>query len=207
MFSPPVDHQELTAGKELLPELSDLLGDCEDALPLSAPRGRRAHNVMCSPARRSLEVGFLRALLLHYQYEAGKGGCDSLPLTDRQLMAVYELTEGRGLSWKGLWAMKAKYFGASASRRTLVVMEEAGTFGRPSLYRVVGIPPLRCFARPDPLNEYEELLDGTGLEQAREGPSFGAEDTEDVPDGPDIAWWLDEPGEPREATVGPDTLW
>ncbi|MBY0514617.1 MAG: bifunctional DNA primase/polymerase [Gemmataceae bacterium] len=207
VFRPPVDHEELTARQELLPELSDFLADCEDAIPLSAPRGRRAPNVWCSPARRSLEVGFLRSLLLHYQYEAGKGECDRIPLTDRQLQAVYGRAEGRGLSWKGLWAMKAKYFGAAASRRTLLVMQEAGTFGRPSLYRVARIPPLWSFARQDPVDEHQVLPVGGDAEQAQEGPSFRAGGAEDMPGGPDAAWWLDEPGEPREAVAGPDKPW
>lgn len=151
-FSLPPDHQALTAGEELLPELEAWLFRLVHG-PAIQIRGttKRAQNVLCSRRLSLSEERFLEVLLLHYQYEMRKqGGAENFLMTDRQLMAIHEKRFGQKLTWNRLYEMKDKFFTRHkengklrrASHREVVVLERPGINGKPSRYRAQGLPTI-----------------------------------------------------------------
>lgn len=127
---------------------------------LCSPNASCSPHVLCSPHPRHRRVSAgtadaLHALLRHVSYErATKGGSPTVLLTDRQLIAVHERLFGRPLSWNGVGKLKREFVtrrGADgtprpATLRELLVLEQAGHHGRPSVYRLTGL----AAAFPDP---------------------------------------------------------
>ena len=148
------DHQRMRAELKLPPAAADWLSRlcCTAALRSGAstiPCPSTPH-VSCSRYRRlsQTEADFVTCLLVHCQYElAGKELSEPVLATDRQWLVLYQDRFGRKLAWDTFYSLKKKFVtrrteGGTvqpASLRELLVLEQKGTFGRASVYRLTGL--------------------------------------------------------------------
>jgi len=128
-FTLPTDHRAGTA-QQVLDE--DLAAQLRSIVEQEFGEQESTYRYVLSCSHHM----FLRALILHFQYE---GREEEFLMTDRQLRDVYRLLTGRELSWKLLYSMKAKYFSRAAAVLPLVEMVTAGVLGEASVYRNLGI--------------------------------------------------------------------
>jgi hypothetical protein len=91
------------------------------------------------------EWAFVESLLVHVAYEKSKGvqGVATVPMTDRQLMALLQARHGVKLyDEKDLRRLKQKFITRGrmqASMVELLVLEQVGVRGTPSRYRLTGL--------------------------------------------------------------------